>query len=90
MDTAPHFELFPAYPDPFNAATTLHYSLPRADHVSLLVYDIISRRVDQLMDKNQSAGVYSVHWEPQLASGIYFVRYSAGSTEHIQKVMLIK
>jgi hypothetical protein len=38
------------YPNPFNATTTLDYDLPKAGHISLRVFDVLGRKVEELKD----------------------------------------
>ena len=47
------------YPNPFNASTVFAYDLPQQSPVRLDVYDITGRRVISLLNRKQSAGVYT-------------------------------
>ncbi len=67
--------LFPAYPNPFNDATTLTFSLERAQHVSLAIYDALGREVSRPVSGLWSAGEHHVVWEAdRLPAGTYFSR----------------
>jgi len=80
-----------AYPNPFNPATTINYSIPEKMDISLEIYDITGRLVSELVSGEFDAGVYNITWQAaDQASGIYFIRMVAGNTVHNQKLMLIK
>ncbi|MFH5831761.1 hypothetical protein [Halalkalibaculum sp. DA384] len=51
-------EVSPNYPNPFNPATTLSFTLPRQNMVSLKVYDVIGRNIATLIEEVCPAGVY--------------------------------
>ncbi|RJP82410.1 MAG: T9SS C-terminal target domain-containing protein [Candidatus Zixiibacteriota bacterium] len=79
------------YPNPFNPATTISFSLPEISRVSLKVYDLQGRLVADLVDGTQEAGVHSVTFDAShLASGLYFARIQAGSYTEVMKMMLVK
>ncbi|MEO8169000.1 MAG: hypothetical protein ABI623_12180, partial [bacterium] len=46
------FALKPSYPNPFNPSTIIRYELPREATVSLAVYDVLGRRVGDLVNGN--------------------------------------
>lgn len=69
------FDLVCAYPNPFNSGVTLEFSLPRPMDVELSVYDVLGRRVADLIDGNNTAGVHTVYWSADLApSGDLFCK----------------
>ncbi|RKY56991.1 MAG: hypothetical protein DRP89_00360 [Candidatus Neomarinimicrobiota bacterium] len=37
------FALYPAYPNPFNAATTIRFDLPEPAEANIKIYDILGR-----------------------------------------------
>ena len=79
------------YPNPFNPATSITYSLDRAGTVSLRVYDVSGRLVDVVIDsEHRPAGSHRVHYEPDLSTGIYFVRLVSGGSQHVARIVLLK
>jgi hypothetical protein len=81
-NTAPrtgHFQLFQNYPNPFNPVTTIRYTLPKSEFVTLKIYDILGREVAVLVNERQTAGSYSIRFDAnQLSSGLYFYKITAG------------
>ena len=89
------FELSQNYPNPFNPTTTIQYALPKAEHVTLKVYDELGQEVSTLVNEQQQAGNYSVQltlrsFSEGGASGVYYYRISAGDFTEVKKLMLLK
>ena len=92
------FKLYQNYPNPFNPNTTINYSIPTVEtgraqslQVQLLVYDLLGRNVKTLVNKQQSAGSYSVNFDAsELPSGVYVYKLTAGSFTDSKKLMLLK
>jgi hypothetical protein len=79
------------YPNPFNPTTTIRYTLPRAEFVSLKVYDILGREVATLVNERQAAGGYSVRFDAnQLSSGLYFYKITTGNFNKARKMVVMK
>ena len=84
-------ELLPSYPNPFNPVTNLSYRIAEQQNVELSIYDATGRRVAVVLNEEQARGQYTVPFNASgLASGIYFVRFSAGDVLSTQKLTLIK
>jgi len=83
-------------PNPFRDRTTLQYTLPEAQDVTVAVFDLLGRRVQTLVDQRQKGGVHRVHWGGRgssrrpLASGAYFLRVSTDDQQHVEKVILVR
>jgi aminopeptidase N len=76
------------YPNPFNSTTNIIYHLRRQVQVTLKIYDILGREITTLVHARQTPGIYQYEWIPQrCASGMYFYRLIAGSTQ-LQKKMI--
>jgi len=77
-----NFDLSQNYPNPFNPSTRIDYTLPSDSKIVLEVYNINGAKVNQLVDKEQSAGYYSVDFNSSLIgknipSGVYLYRLTA-------------
>jgi len=86
------YSLSNAYPNPFNPATRINYSI--ADDINDLninVYDIRGRLVDRLYQGAKERGQHQIVWNAShLSSGVYFIHMIAHEHVFIQKVSLIK
>ena len=85
------FELLDNYPNPFNPETIIRYNLPVQSQVRLEVFDLLGRKVAELVNQQQAAGSYSVRWNAsQNATGIYIYRIHAGEYVQTKQMLLIK
>ena len=73
--------LYPNTPNPFNATTTIRFSVPEAPtSVHLDIYDLLGQRVRTLVDREVEAGTYAVRWDGRdelgrnVSSGVYLVQ----------------
>jgi hypothetical protein len=74
------YALHESYPNPFNPSTTINFDLPEPAHVSLVIYDVLGRKIAELENGMKEAGYHSVTWNiPHggIASGVYFARFTA-------------
>ncbi|MBN1482920.1 carbohydrate binding domain-containing protein [candidate division KSB1 bacterium] len=94
------YELFQAYPNPFNINTTIQYSLSKEAVVSLAVYNMNGRKVATLADGAQDAGLHTVRWNglndngSEVPSGLYVykldVQDGSKKIELSRKMLLLK
>jgi len=91
-----HTALRAPSPNPFNPVTTLEFTLAARSHVTLRVYDVKGRLVRTLADETMPQGEHRMEWDGQdhqgnlAASGVYFLRFAAGTTEQTHKMVLLK
>jgi len=79
------------YPNPFNAQTTISFSLEKQSPVNISIYDITGRLVDVLISQTYKAGNHSLIWDAgNQPSGIYFARLSAGDAVSTNRMVLLK
>ena len=84
------------YPNPFNPITTLRYDLPEATNVTITVYDMMGRKVKNLINTNQNSGYKSVIWNgtndngEMVSGGMYFYSIKTNTFSQTKKMVLLK
>ena len=79
------------YPNPFNPSTTVKFSIPNEEYVSLKIFNSLGEEVADLVNETKPTGNYSVSFDAsQLSSGVYLYKINAGGFTEIKKMMLIK
>jgi photosystem II stability/assembly factor-like uncharacterized protein len=85
------YHLSQNYPNPFNPSTTISFSIPNSDFVTLKVYDVLGREVATLVNENLTAGSYSYNFDASnLTSGVYLYKLQAGKYNEMKKLVLTK
>lgn len=80
-----------AAPNPFRTESTLSYFLPEPGRVSVIVYDMVGRRVATLVDREQSAGTHVVTLEAgDLVSGIYLAKVISRGQSDAREILLLR
>jgi subtilisin family serine protease len=91
-----HFELLANYPNPFNPATNVRYTLNQQSQVRLDIFNVLGRRVYTLVNETQAPGAYQVFWQATdgrglpLPSGVYFIRLAADEKVRTGKMSLLR
>jgi uncharacterized protein (TIGR03790 family) len=79
------------FPNPFNPATSISYSLSRNSLVSLTIYDALGREVVRLVNRAQGPGSYTATWEAHAAaSGVYICRLQAEGRTWEKRIVYLK
>jgi len=79
------------YPNPFNPETKIIYSLNRASKVKIIIYNILGREIETLVNDFKSAGAYSVTFNAgNLPSGVYFYSLITEYGRQSKKMILRK
>ena len=85
------FKLQQNFPNPFNPITSIEYSVPSNEYVTLKVYDILGNEVGVLVNEQKEIGNYSVKFDASnLTSGVYIYRIKARNFIESRKMVLIK
>ena len=91
------FELIGNYPNPFNASTSIKYTLPTRAHIELTIYNIQGQLVRTLLSGEKLPGTYIVNWDGRnaigrnVSSGIYFYQLEIpGGIQKTRKMLLLK
>ena len=89
--TPDNYKLSQNYPNPFNPSTTINFTIPSNELVTLKIFNILGSEVATLVNENLSAGAYRYSFDAQnLASGIYLYELNAGNFREIKKMNLLK
>lgn len=85
------FLLSQNYPNPFNPVTNIQFSIPKLAYVKLVVFDMLGREVEVLVNENVSAGTYNVDWNSSsYPSGVYFYKMETENFTQTKKMILLK
>jgi hypothetical protein len=85
------FQLHQNYPNPFNPSTTISFTIPKADYVTLKVYNVLGQEVATLLDGFKTPQTYKVTFDGTgLASGVYFYRLATPGANLVKKMLLAK
>ncbi len=85
-----------AFPNPFNPSTTISYGIPKDSRVSIVIYNILGKKVRTLVNENQIAGFYKINWNGLdernsfVSTGVYFAKIQAGNFSKTNKMTFLK
>tara|TARA_Y100000590_G_C15316878_1_gene862381 strand:+ start:28 stop:675 length:648 start_codon:yes stop_codon:yes gene_type:complete len=90
--TSDEYTLSQNFPNPFNPNTTINFSIPETNYLSMNLIDIRGRIVKNIFnDKYYSIGEHSVKINiSDLNTGIYFIQLISDKKTLIRKITLIK
>ena len=79
-------------PNPFNHVTSNDYSIEKAVHIRLSVYNILGQEVSVLHNGYQTEGEsFSITWDARsFSSGVYFVHMVMNGQVETMKAMVVK
>ncbi|MDD3806472.1 MAG: glycosyl hydrolase family 18 protein [Candidatus Marinimicrobia bacterium] len=84
-------ELLPVYPNPFNAITSICFSLKNPTYVKLNVYNVQGQLIKALSHDDFMPGVYKVTFQGfDISSGLYFCTLETDWGIYTQKMVLLK
>jgi hypothetical protein len=85
------FSLEQNYPNPFNPSTTIIYTLPSEQYVTLKVYSSLGEVVKVLVDEIKDGGAHYSDFNPEgLSSGIYFYQLVSKDFNETKKMILLR
>ncbi|MFI5237050.1 MAG: T9SS type A sorting domain-containing protein [Ignavibacteriales bacterium] len=69
----------------------MKYDLPNTSEVSLIIFDILGRKVKELVNIKQQAGRYEIQFNASsLSSGVYIYQLIAEKFISSKKMILLK
>jgi len=82
--------LFQNYPNPFDLSTTIDFTIVKAAHVKLSVFNALGGEVDIIVDEYLPANTYSMRWIPNgIPNGIYFYQLKAEGYKETKRLIKI-
>lgn len=84
-----------AYPNPFSGEVTIRFALNNKAKVSLGIYDMTGRLVDQLINDELNEGIHVINWNAndpkgtKLNPGIYFYNLRTNDQSVTKKMILV-
>lgn len=84
------------YPNPFNGETRINYQVGERSDVSLTIYDVLGRRVNNMLHATLARGEYSAVWNGKddrgnvVGSGVYFCHIASGAWADSRKLVYLK
>ncbi|MFA6541798.1 MAG: T9SS type A sorting domain-containing protein [Bacteroidota bacterium] len=90
------FHLDQNFPNPFNPATTIRYSLSKQALASITIYNILGQKVRTVLNEVKNAGTYEVEWNGRsdggisVASGMFFYRMTTDGFTMTKKMLMLK
>lgn len=95
-NTTPQEYALSAYPNPFNPSTQIHFAMKETGLATVRVYNLNGQLIRELLNEPRAAGEHTVPWDGRdhrgvaVASGVYFIRFEAGTAVKQSKVMLVR
>ncbi|HET6568941.1 MAG TPA: peptidase M4 [Rhodothermales bacterium] len=82
--------LYSNFPEPFSTQTRIVYRIPESGHVTLDLYDVLGRRVLQLLDEQEDAGTHTFMLEAgRLAAGSYFLHMHVSAVQKVEPILVV-
>jgi len=84
------------FPNPFNTATRIMYSVASPAPVRLVVYNSLGQLVKVVVDESKLAGAFATTWDGTdregrpAAAGVYLARITIGDYCQSRKLLLLK
>ncbi len=83
------YRLYANYPNPFNPATTIRFTIAERRSTVLKVYDLLGREVAVLVSGELDPGEHAVRFDgSRLPSGLYVCRMAAGGYTALTTMIL--
>lgn len=84
------------FPNPFNMATTIEFSIGERGHASLVIYNIMGQKVRELVSELMEPGLHHVIWDgtndrgENVSTGMYVSKLTVENRVVTHKMMMMK
>jgi hypothetical protein len=90
-DIPQSLELKQNYPNPFNGITTISFSILSRMDVTLTIYDMLGRKISEIINKQLDKGDYKIRFDSKgLSSGVYFYELRTKNFKQVKKMLLVQ
>lgn len=90
------FEITGNYPNPFNPATEVVFSVDEAAATDMVVVDIMGRHIATLVDEELTTGKHRIVWDGRddfgnaMPTGLYMIKLTQGGKQAVKTMVLSK
>lgn len=86
-----NYSLSQNYPNPFNPSTTIVFSIPENEFVTLKIYNVLGEEIRTLVSGCRNASNYKITFNASnLSSGMYYYKITTNNFTETKKMILIK
>ncbi len=79
------------YPNPFSNQTTIEFTLPKSEFVTLSIYDITGKQLKTILSKKLSKGNHKINWNAEgMNEGIYFIKMETKNSSIVHKAIIME
>jgi len=78
------------YPNPFKENITISYDLKKESDVNIEVYDLLGKKIANLVSTTQKEGKYNINLNAaklEMNQSIYFVKLTIGKTTYLKRIV---
>ncbi|HYV90531.1 MAG TPA: serine hydrolase [Chitinophagales bacterium] len=80
-----------SFPNPFSNVTSISFSLPQTENISVKIFDVNGRLLRTLVDGESIAGTHQLEWNASdVEAGIYFLRMETATHSENRKLIVVK
>lgn len=85
------YKLYQNFPNPFNPITNINFDIIRNGNVRIIVYDLLGREVETLVNQDMSPGRYKLDFNAvNYASGMYIYKIVTSDFVDVKKMLIVK
>lgn len=81
------------FPNPSNDFTNIVYDLDKSSNVKIEIYNIIGKKVTEIINKKQQPGHYKYQFSAKAlgySEGLYLFRFKVNGNEIVRKLVEVK
>lgn len=80
-----------AYPNPFNSSIKIKYRIPKAELITITIYDSIGQKIKKIVSDYKEIGDHEIVFNAKnLASGVYLIELKSSKHHKTIKTLLTK